>query len=218
MEFDHTRAARWWTGRWPVSPGTLRRTAVVLGLLLLTCCSVPQADARSQRLGSGPSLDGYPWADQWNPVALDPWGFVQRQCTSFAAWYLNSHGVSFANRTRGAGGEGVFLNAGDWDDGARAAGFQVGSTPTVGSIAQWGPDEVSPPAPPARLRAKHDLPYPLLTLTAGRYGHVAVVSAVLSDGSVLLAQYDGGDRRFRLLHTRAPRYLRIGTPKAPGYR
>jgi surface antigen len=191
----------------PAVPIPVYRTAVVLSLLLLTWCSLPRADARRHSAGPGPVLGAYPWAGQWNPLALDPWGFVQRQCTSFAAWYLNAHGVPFAMRTRGPGGEGLFLGAGQWDSGARRAGFPVETTPVVGSIAQWRAGESSPPVRVSQI------PYPDVALTAGGYGHVAVVAAVLRDGSVLVAEYDGGDRGFHLLHTRAPRYLYIGTPR-----
>jgi surface antigen len=188
----------------------MHRVAVALALLLVVWCSLPWADARRHSAGPGPALDAYPWPREWNPVALDPWGFVQRQCTSFAAWYLNAHGVPFAMRTRGPRGEALFLGAGQWDRGARSAGFPVETTPLVGSIAQWRAGESSPPV---RVSST---PYPDLALTASGYGHVAVVAEVLPDGSVLVAEYDGGDRGFHLLHTRAPRYLWIGTSPGAG--
>jgi surface antigen len=52
-------------------------------------------------------------------------------------------------------------------------------------------------------------------MTAGRYGHVAVVRRVFGDGSVLVTEYDGGNGVFNVRITRAPRYLCIGVP-VPG--
>lgn len=189
------------------------RVTVVLSLLLVTWCCLPSADARRHGLGPGPALGAYPWARQWDPVALDRWGFVQRQCTSFVAWYLNSHGVPFAFRTRGPTGVGLFLDAGQWDSGARSAGFTVARVPVVGSIAQWRAGESSPAGLVASAAAGFFPADPGLALTASGYGHVAVVVAVLGDASVLVAEYDGGDRGFHLVHTRAPRYLYIGTAR-----
>ena len=45
------------------------------------------------------------------------------------------------------------------------------------------------------------------SLTAGDDGHVAVVLSVLRDTSVLVAEYDGGDRQFHVLRTRAQEIL-----------
>ena len=70
------------------------------------------ADGRGMHpLGSGPALTAYPYATA-KIGAVDPWGFVERQCTSYVAWYLNSHGAPFARVTRGHHGIGVFRDAG----------------------------------------------------------------------------------------------------------
>ena len=160
------------------------------------------ADARRHHLRPGPSTTAYPLAGAG--TSLDPWGFVARQCTSYAAWYLNSHGVPFGLLTRGPGGNGLFTSAGSWDDAAVAAGFPVRSTPVVGSIAQWDPGESSPAGP---VGAAY-----VAVGTAGPYGHVAVVREVRADGSVLVTEYDGTDGSFQVRVTRAPRYLYVGVP------
>lgn len=71
--------------------------------------------------GSG----GYPYAD--GPInASDPWGFLTRQCTSYAAW-----------KRRAIGRQPYPLywgNAGDWVSAAPTT-----SSPTVGSIAVFPP-------------------------------------------------------------------------------
>lgn len=182
------------------------RTALVLAVCAAFSHWIPVADARGHRLVLGPSASAYPLARERVP-ALDPWGFVARQCTSYAAWYLNAHGVPFRLLTRGPGGAAVFASAGGWDRAAVAAGFAVRSDPAVGTIAQWDPEEVSPPAPSAPPR---DDAAPARTVTAGRFGHVAVVQRVLAGGWVLVSEYNGADGNFHTVITRAPRYLYIG--------
>ena len=64
---------------------------------------------------------------------FDPWGFYNRECTSFVAWRLNNtNHAAFSNRMSG----GHFGDAGNWDNNARTLGFTVSSTPAVGAIAQ----------------------------------------------------------------------------------
>lgn len=190
---------------------------VLVGLLawLAWYASLPAADARGHRLGVGPPVVAYPWPTEPDPNAEDRWGFIKRQCTSYAGWYLNTHGVPFAERTRGPAGPGVFFSAGEWDRGAVEAGFPVSRRPAVGSVAQWHKWEPSPPSPRSRDVNLY-LPYrDELDLTAGPYGHVAVVVRVLPDDSVLLVQYNGADRQLQLVHGRAPRYLYIGVRRPP---
>ena len=187
---------------------------VVLAVLVLGWISQPAyGDARDELLSTGPPTGPYPWAAQQDPAAIDPWGFVERQCTSYAAWYLHTHGVPLATRTRGPRGVGTFTAARDWDQGARAAGFRVSAVPRVGSIAEWHAGETSPPGPPAidDDAATSVLPQER-SLTASSDGHVAVVVSVLRDRSVLVTEYDGTDRQFHVLRTRAPRYLYLGLP------
>ncbi len=185
-----------------------------MALLLLVLCGacwhlVPVADARGHAQGSGPPADAYPLAGE-RSLALDPWGFVARQCTSYVAWHLNAHGTPFGVLTLWPVGGGLFTSAGSWDLAAAAAGFLVRHTPAVGSIAQWDPGEASPAAP---ARALHDG-----GITAGRHGHVAVVRRVFGDGSVLVTGYDGETGTFQVRVTRAPRYLYIGVPVPTGSR
>jgi surface antigen len=179
----------------------VRWAVIVLFLVCAACCCLPVADARGRQLGPAPSTGGYPMAGG-RGLALDPWGFVARQCTSYAAWYLNAHGVPFGLLTRGPGGEALFASAQSWARAARAAGFPVRATPAVGSIAQWNAGEASPAEP---AQAAHRT-----VVRAGRYGHVAVVRRVLPDGDVVVSEYNGADGRFHTVVTRAPRYLYIG--------
>jgi len=72
-----------------------------------------------------------------------------------------------------------------------------------------GPGRVLPSASsagPSPAVRQHDV------VTAGRYGHVAVVRRVLRDGAVEVSEYNGSDSRFYVQVTRAPRHLYIGVP------
>jgi surface antigen len=191
-----------------------RLITLVVAVLATCYVCLPHADARDHRLGTDSGSATYPWAQQPDPGAMDIWGFMERQCTSYAAWYLNMHGVPFAARTRGPAGVAFFLSADQWDRAAAVAGFPVRVTPVVGSIAEWHAGEASPSSAWAGSDVESYPPYvDALDLVAGSHGHVAVVEAVLGDGSVLVSEYDGEDRRFHLLRTRAPRYLYIGAPR-----
>lgn len=91
--------------------------------------------------------DDYP-NEYKNKVVVDRWNFYTSQCTSFAAWCLNSrNGVGFHNHMGGR----QWGHAKDWGHTARALGYTVDKNPTVGSIAWWD---------------------------TGQYGHVAWVSSV----------------------------------------
>jgi surface antigen len=75
------------------------------------------------------------------PDALvDPWGFYNRECTSFIAWRLNNDNhLAFSN---GMGGGGSFGNASNWKARAQALGYAVDSSPKVGSVAWWSSGHV----------------------------------------------------------------------------
>lgn len=182
----------------------------------------PFADARGVvALRAGPLLTAYPWPDEPDPTARDPWGYPKRQCTSYVAWFLNSHGVPFAWRTRGAAGVGDFGDADGWGGAARTAGFVVSATPAVGAIAHWSDKESSPAGAPASSPASpassaSSAPTGIgPVFGAGCNGHVAVVYAVRPDGRVDVAEYNGHTRMFGTRTDRAPRYLYIGAPGPP---
>lgn len=146
-----------------------------------------------------PSIYAYPWAnDQSNTT--DAYGMTERQCTSYAAWYINSRGTPFGHFTTGPAGTGVFGNATSWDTAARQAGFTVSTTPVVGSIAQWHSKE----------RTSWNGRGQWFTYQAGDMGHVGVVTAVHPDGTVDIAQYNyNGNRGFSIERVRAPRFIYV---------
>jgi surface antigen len=106
--------------------------------------------------------DDYPFPGA-SPRDADPWGFYHRECTSFVAYRLNRlKGFHFSNRMNG----GHFGDAGNWDENARALGFRVDDTPTVGSV---------------------------MVRDSGTWGHVAIVAKV-TKAQFMVEEYnhDGG--------------------------
>ncbi|GAA1613952.1 FG-GAP-like repeat-containing protein [Leucobacter chromiireducens] len=102
------------------------------------------------------------------PVRWDEWNFAHRQCTSFVAWRLNTaNKIPFSNQY---GGLVRWGNAAEWGASARSLGIRVDTTPEVGAIAWSGPYYGG----------------------ASEFGHVAWVADVLSDGRVVIEEYNYG--------------------------
>ena len=127
---------------------------------------VYRADGRASwswmggRINLGGAIgDDYPYRSA-SMNQIDPWNFYFRNCTSFAAWRMNSaNKVGFTN-TMGGGRWG---NANTWDDNARRLGYAVNGSPARGAIAQSD---------------------------SGTYGHVAWVAQVHGDGTVTIEEYN----------------------------
>jgi len=67
-------------------------------------------------------------------TVVDRWNFYNRECTSFAAWCLNSrNGIAFHNWLGGI----RWGHAATWDDAASQLGYTVDQNPAVGAIAYW---------------------------------------------------------------------------------
>ena len=101
----------------------------------------------------------YPY--RYNTSGVDRWNMYKGQCTSFAAWRVESvkHVNGFTNHYRGQ----HWGNANTWDDAARRSGVTVSSRPRPGDIAQSD---------------------------AGTYGHVAYVAKVNANGSFVVEEYN----------------------------
>ncbi|MFN8052249.1 MAG: CHAP domain-containing protein [Acidimicrobiales bacterium] len=144
-----------------------------------------QAQAAGVVAGSTAPSDDYPanLRTAARDAVTDPWGFPNRECTSFLAWRLSSrNGYSLPTYVG---------DATTWDD-QLAPYAAVNGTPAVGAIAQWNANESYG------------------GLGAGPLGHVAWVQAVYSDGSVMVEQYNlGNDGSYVQMHTRAPRYIHV---------
>lgn len=102
---------------------------------------------------------GYPFSAIDVP---DPWLFLTRECTSYAAWKWNVvYGRPFTNTRPGEG------SAWNWPNLARDQGYRVVSSPQVSAIVSW-------PAGPV----------------IGGYGHVAIVEGVNGDGTIDVSEYN----------------------------
>jgi surface antigen len=136
----------------------------------------------------------YPWQTS-DPNQLSPLRFYFRNCTDFAAWRLNRQVGITAEPWRftwsnlaGPGGNG---NAVAWKDGAISRGYRVDSSPGIGSVAWWGASR------------------------GGGLGHVAIVSAINSDGSVNIEQYNATPYAYSTQNNvRAEAYLHIADSNA----
>lgn len=93
---------------------------------------------------------------------LDPWNFLTRECTSYAAWYWNVRlGKRWVNTRPGSG------SAWNWPALAADQGYSVSGTPRVGAIISWQAG----------------------SLTSG-WGHVAIVETVNGNGTINLSEYN----------------------------
>lgn len=110
-----------------------------------------------EALGSGSS--GYPYSSVDSP---DPWSFLTRECTSYAAWYWNVVlGKEWDNTRPGQG------SAYNWPTLAKDQGYTVSKTAQVGAIISWSAG----------------------SLTSG-WGHAAIVEVVNSDGTIDVSEYN----------------------------
>jgi surface antigen len=134
---------------------SLLTCAVVIALCMLTAIGRPAAAGTNDYPYAGSSAD-----------SVDQWGFYTRECTSFVAWRMvHNNGVTdFSNSMRG----GHWGNAYEWAANASRLGYRVDSTPAVGAIAYWGPNQGG----------------------AYSFGHVAWVESVNGDGSVNVEEYN----------------------------
>jgi peptidoglycan DL-endopeptidase CwlO len=101
---------------------------------------------------------GYPWSAI---NSADPWLFLTRQCTSYAAWKWNVVYKRPWDNTRPGQG-----SAWNWPALARDQGYRVVSTPQAGAIVSWDRGPAMP------------------------YGHVAIVESVNSDGTINVSEYN----------------------------
>lgn len=106
------------------------------------------------------AIDDYPFPNQAIGTP-DPWAFFARECVSFTCWRVRK-------RTRHASFTNHYRgvrwgNANTWDNAARSVGIRVDGTPAVHSIA---------------------------VRNTGKYGHVAYVRQVHSDGSFDTEEYN----------------------------
>ena len=111
----------------------------------------------SEKLMGGGS--GYPYSAIDVP---DAWGFLTRECTSYAAWYWNVVlGKRFINTRPGQG------SAWNWPALAGDQGYSVSSTPRTGAIISWSAGGLT-----------------------SQWGHVAIVEQVNSNGTIDVSEFN----------------------------
>lgn len=95
--------------------------------------------------GTGPIGDDYPTdlKTAAKDSIRDPWGYHNRECTSFTAWRLSSQNhIQFSNCSYAGQMWGYAM---DWGNAARAAGITVDNLPVRGCVAWYtsGPGHVA---------------------------------------------------------------------------
>ena len=138
---------------------------VIFALVMMVCSGIVGSLPANATVGTNdyPSSLASPAKD----AVVDPWGFSNRECVSFVAWRLNNdNGLAFRNNMIG----GHYGNAVEWKQNAvNLYGASVyNSAPAAGSVAWWNANYHG----------------------ASSLGHVAYVSSVNSDGSVVIEQYN----------------------------
>lgn len=142
------------------------RLALALAALLLACSAFFLIPAHPVK-ADDPSND-YPsnLASASQDSLVDPWNFYNRECTSFVAWRLNNNnGIPFQNNNYKVAGT-HFGSVQDWGAVAKSISITVDTTPATGAVAWWYFSATS--------------------------GHVAWVTHVNSDGSVVVQDYNWG--------------------------
>lgn len=115
--------------------------------------------AKNNEIYAG-GTSGYPYAAIHD---VDPWKFLTRECTSYAAWKWNVvYRRPFINTRPGQG------SAYNWPNLARDQGYRVTSSPQVTAIVSW--------------------PRPMFP--GDQWGHVAIVEAVNGDGTIDVSEYN----------------------------
>jgi surface antigen len=154
-------------------------------------------DSGSERHGR----DDYPAslrASPWPNVCPDPggtvdeWGFCARNCTSFVAWRMHQAGIRFFNTLTGPG-DARLGDAARWAERLDSIDWEVNGTPAVGAIAHWN-----------------------ATDGVGVAGHVAYVTGVNADGSVVVEDYNWNRQGTYGTRSIAKAFRYIHPPSVPG--
>jgi len=136
---------------------------------------------KRQAAGGGENLGGGSGYN-YSCGMVDDWGFYTCQCTSYAAWYWN---VVLGKRWERGDGPSGTGDAKNWPSLAARNGVSIHSTPTIGAIISWPGDDVYIPT---------------------QYGHVAIVEAVFSDGTLDISEYNWIPLSFSRRHINPGKY------------
>jgi surface antigen len=150
----------------PINPHALFVAACALVVLAVAVCASVLVSP-SHRAGASIIGNNYPsnLATAGKDSLFDPWGFYNRECTSFVAWRLNSaNGIAFKDFYGGP----QWGNAENWGPTAKSLGIPVNGTPAVGAVA-WDAGGVG---------------------GASSEGHVAWVANIEANGSIDVEEYN----------------------------
>jgi surface antigen len=158
----------------PSYAGTTLRNQDEIPASLAAGAGSTTADAGPVCEGFGPcSVAPYTTHGYQDHYEKSYWGFPAKQDTDpvSGVWANCTNYVAFVESTvYGVPEPKLPINATDWATGARADGFTVNQTPTVGSVAQWYANDNKP--------------------VIGSDGHVAVVEQVGPDDNYIVVSQD----------------------------
>ncbi len=155
-------------GRLLRPPRLTRRLRLALSLsAVFAMMMTGYVAAGAQAANAAVGINDYPsnLATAALDTQVDPWGFYNRECTSFVAWRMNNDNkASFSNGMSG----GHWGNAYQWWANAAALGYAHDSTPAAGAVAWWNSNFNG----------------------AGPNGHIAYIDGVNGDGSITVEEYN----------------------------
>ncbi|MFH1750031.1 MAG: CHAP domain-containing protein [bacterium] len=133
--------------------------------------------------GGGEDIDtggsgGYPYTQIH---AVDPWKFLTRECTSYAAWYWNMKiGKSWTNTRPGSGSAYNWPNMA-YDYPNSLGGYSVSNTSRVGAIISWSSSD------PGNINSGNPCWWGSGSMPCG---HVAIVRSVNSNNTIDVSEYN----------------------------
>ena len=146
----------------PAAPARVLALSVLAFFAGATAGGEAAPAARALTRGA-PITVGYPYAADCPEAGIakrvDHWHMFTCNCTSYVAWALEANGQRIDWFVPGA------MDAWNWPNVARTAGFRIGRRPAVGDVAVW--------------RAL-DKPF----------GHVAYVTSVSANGRFVVGEYN----------------------------
>lgn len=113
----------------------MRPLLVLLLAIVLASAAAPSTRGRAGVGTHSPIVYGYPYGRSCPGAGIadvvDRWGMYACNCTSYVAWALSANQQSTAWFVPGA------MDAWNWPNVARHAGFVVDRTPAVGAVVVW---------------------------------------------------------------------------------
>lgn len=135
---------------------------------LETCLTGPLLTGKGDDL-PWPNAPYCPIGGTCPPNAVSPLGMYNRECTDFALWRLNAMAAVTSEPWKFHNTDLALGNAETWINAWYRQGWDTGQEPRVGAVAYYAANVGG----------------------AGPVGHVAIVSAISDDGTVIIEEYNG---------------------------